>query len=702
MKLLLACIFALSAGAVPALADNGGLPDTLPKVQATLVPERIGVVPGGKVTIALNEVIRKNWHTYWRNPGDAGAPTTIMWHLPSGWTAGAVQWPYPKRLPVAQLMDFGYEGQVALLSDLTAPRDAQPGGTANISADVNWLVCSDVCVPESAHLSLSLPVVPREPPANATAASLFAATRAHLPERSPWTARYDAADKRFALLIEHPVAAQELPRTAEFYPYDDGIVEAAAPQRLETNASGLVLESSPGSKLISAAKRQAVRDISGLLVLTSASGAISSYEVQAQPGVVAAATPIAISSDGFSLVFALLSAVLGGLILNLMPCVFPVLSMKALALAAKSDHPRDSRQQGLAYGAGAILTFVLLAGALLVLRSAGDALGWGFQLQQPGFVAALALLMFMIGLNLSGLYEIRVAADAGSRLASRRGVVGSFFTGALAVVVAAPCTAPFMGAATGYALTADPISALSIFAALGAGFAAPFMALAFAPALLRRIPRPGPWMLILRRVLAFPMYGAGVWLAWVLSLQAGPQGVLALLGSALLLAFALWLVGEEMAVTRLVWLRRAAAGLAAAGAIFAVVGISSAPASSGNDKLPGQLAYQPFSAAKLAELQQSGRPVFVNATAAWCITCLVNERLALSTADVARVFANHNVAALKADWTNQDPGITTLLASHSRSGVPLYLYYPPRATTPVVLPQLLTPATVIATVDKGG
>lgn len=700
MKLLLACIFVLAIGAAPASAENGGLPDNVPKVQATFVPERVGVAPGSTVTIALKEVIRKNWHTYWRNPGDAGAPTTIMWHLPSGWTAGAVQWPYPKRLPVAALMDFGYEGQVALLTDLTAPRDAQPGSTADISADVNWLVCSDVCIPESRHLSLNLPVMAHEPPADSSVAGLFATTRGHLPQKSPWAAHYDAADKRFALLIEHPLAAQELPREAVFYPYDDGIVEAAAPQRLETNASGLVLESSSGAKLASAAKRQVVRDISGLLVLTSASGATSSYELQAQPGPVAAATPVAIPSDGLSLIFALLSAVLGGLILNLMPCVFPVLSMKALALAGKPDHPQDSRRQGISYGAGAVLTFVMLAGVLLALRSAGHALGWGFQLQQPVFVAALALLMFVIGLNLSGLYEIRMTANPGSRLASRRGVAGSFFTGALAVVVAAPCTAPFMGAATGYALTANPVPALSIFAALGAGFAAPFVALAFAPALLRRIPRPGPWMLRLRRILAFPMYGAAVWLTWVLSLQAGPPGVLALLGAALLLALALWLVGEEMAAARLVWLRRAAAGLAVAAAITAVVGISPAPVSA-NDQTPGRLAYEPFSAAKLAELQQSGRPVFVNATAAWCITCLVNERLALSTADVARVFADHNVAALKADWTNQDPAISDLLAGHSRSGVPLYLYYPPRAATPVVLPQLLTAATVIAAVNKG-
>lgn len=701
MKLLFACIFACTLSAIPASAENGAPPDNLPKVNATLLPERTGVAPGGQVTIALKEVIRKNWHTYWRNPGDAGAPTTITWHLPKGWTASAVQWPYPKRLPVAQLMDFGYEGQVALLTDISVPRDAQPGATAQISADVNWLVCSDVCVPEGDHLSLSLPVVAVEPPADATVASLFASTRAHLPQKSTWPARYDASDNRFALLIEHAFAPRELPREASFYPYDDGMVEAAAPQRLEQNDSGIVLESAPGNKLASPQKRQTVRDISGLLVLTAASGAISSYELQAKPGPVVAAAPVSPPPSGsLSLAFALVSAVLGGLILNLMPCVFPVLSMKALALAAKPDDPHEARQEGLAYGAGAILSFVVLAGILLALRSAGAALGWGFQLQQPVFVATVALLMFVIGLNLSGLFEIRLAANPGNGLASRRGPIGSFFTGVLAVVVAAPCTAPFMAAATGYALAADAAWALAIFAALGAGFAAPFAALAFAPGLLRRIPRPGPWMLLLRRILAFPMYGAAIWLTWVLSLQAGPQGVLALLAAALLVAFALWFAGEQIIAGK-VWVRRAAAGLAIAGAIVAVAGISSAPAS-GSDKTPGQLAYEPFTAARLAELQQAGRPVFVNATAAWCITCLVNERLALSAGDVAKAFADHKVAALRADWTNQDPAVTDLLVRQSRSGVPLYLYYPPHAATPVVLPQILTAATVVAAVNKGG
>lgn len=703
MTRLLACTFALLFGALPVAAQTGGLPDNLPKVQVALVAERPGVASGGAVTIALSETIRKNWHTYWRNPGDAGAPTTIAWHLPPGWTAGPVQWPYPKRLPIGPLMDFGYDGQVALLSDLTAPQDAKPGSSADIAADVNWLVCdfAAVCIPESAHLSLRLPVMANTPPADAMAAGLFASTRAHLPQKSPWTARFDAGDQRFALLIERPLAAQPLPREAEFYPYDDGMVEAAAPQRLGTNVSGLVLESAPGYKLASAAKRQGVGAVPGLLVLTSASGLTSAYELEARPGAVPAATPIAATADRISLAIALLSAFVGGLILNLMPCVFPILSMKALALAAKPDQPQEARRLGLAYGIGVILSFVLLASVLLALRFTGAALGWGFQLQQPAFVAALAILMFVIGLNLSGLYAIRIPANSGSALASRQGLAGSFFTGVLAVVVATPCTAPFMGAATGYALTANAALALAVFAALGTGFAAPFVALAFAPGMLRKIPRPGAWMVMVRQLLAFPMYGAAIWLTWVLSLQAGSQGVLTLLSAALLVTFALWLIGEGVGSPSFGWVRRATAGLALAGAILLVAAISTASQPT-TDGTAGQLGYQPFSAERLAELQQSGQPVFVNATAAWCITCLVNERLALTGAGVAKAFADHKVAALKADWTNQDPSITDLLASYGRSGVPLYLYFPPHAATPVVLPQLLTAATVIAAVNKGG
>lgn len=702
MKWVVTAFLAL-LGASSAFAQSGALPDNKPKVVASLIPERAAISPGGTLSIALKQVIRKDWHTYWVNPGDSGAATTVTWHLPPGWTAGPLQWPYPERLPVGPLMNFGYEDQVALISDLTAPQDTQPGSTADIGADVSWLVCSDVCIPEDTHLSLRVGVDANPPAPDAAAARLFAGTRAHLPKTSLWTARFDAGDRRFALLLQNPAFAEVPPQRATFFPYADGMIEAASPQRLGTNRDGLVIEAAPGYKLGVADKRRDVAEVGGVLVLADAAGKETAVDVRARPGPVAAATPVNAPAGDLSLGIALVFAFLGGLILNLMPCVFPVLSMKALALAGERDRG-EARASGFAYAAGVELSFVGLAGVLLALRSAGTILGWGFQLQQPGFVACLALLMFAVGLNLSGLYEFSVASNAGGKLAARGGLIGSFFTGVLAVLVATPCTAPFMGTAAGYALVATPAVSLVVFAALGAGFAVPFLVISLLPAVRGVLPRPGAWMGTFRQVLAFPMYGAAVWLIWVLNLQAGPDAVLAALAGAVLLSFGLWLFGRMGPETGARPVRSLLTLLiVASAALLAAAGGSGAtPAdSAGGVQTSESLSYEPFSAEKLAALQESGRPIFVNATAAWCITCLVNERLALSGERLKHSFAAHNVAALKADWTNQDAGVTELLARHGRSGVPLYLYFPPHAVTPVVLPQLLTESSVVSTVEKG-
>ncbi|HXJ00845.1 MAG TPA: thioredoxin family protein, partial [Micropepsaceae bacterium] len=574
------------------------------------------------------------------------------------------------------------------------------------TADVMWLVCSDVCIPEDTQLTLPLSVTATPPPADAKTATLFADARAKLPHAAPWPAVYDAGDKRFALLVQSPELAKAAPREVAFYPYTDGFVESAAPQTLGTSDKGFVIQSATGYKLATQEKRKGAGKFEGLLVLTGADGRVDALNVEAEPGSVPASSVTLHdnASADVGLIQALVFAFLGGLILNLMPCVFPVLSMKALALAAKREAPDKAKLSALSYGAGAVLSFVALAAGLILLRSGGASLGWGFQLQQPIFVTALALLMFAVGLNLSGLYEIGGGrlSNVGGTLAGRDGSLGSFFTGVLAVVVATPCTAPFMGAAMGYALTTNGAVALAVFAALGLGFAAPFMVLGFWPAALRVLPRPGAWMTTLRQVLAFPMYGAAIWLVWVLSQQAGSDGVLAVLAAALALAFGLWIYGRSQTAdgTR----RRmgfAAAALAVLGAIVLVplAGAGVRPSGSANAAPQGAFAYEPFSAAKLQSLRDEGRPVFVNATAAWCITCLVNEKVALSGGKLAEAFSARKVAALKADWTNQDSEITSLLASQGRSGVPLYLYYAPGAEKPAVLPQLLTESTVLAALD---
>jgi thiol:disulfide interchange protein DsbD len=707
MKRVLVAVVVLGLSLIglagPSLAQSGALPDSEKKVKATLISEHPAIAPGATVTVALKEEIRDKWHTYWVNPGDAGAPTTLDWQLAPGWKASAIQWPYPVQLPVGPLMDFGYEKEVALLVDVTAPADAKPGETASLKAHAMWLVCSDVCVPEDEEVALSLPIAAQVPPADPKTAGLFADTRAKLPHASPWNAVYDAGDKRFAILIKSPELVAARPQKAIFYPYTDGYLEGAVLQKAGTAEGGLVIEAATGFKLGTKEKRAAVDRVGGVLVLTGADGRVDALEIQATPGSVPANSVLLTSTSDIGFAEAVLFAFLGGLILNLMPCVFPVLSMKVLALAGKATAPEKAKLMAVSYGAGVVASFTALGAVLIAFKGTGAAVGWGFQLQEPAFVLALALLMFAVGLNLSGLYEVGggALAGAGQKFAGREGALGSFFTGVLAVLVATPCTAPFMAAGLGFALAASAPSALAVFVALGFGFAFPFVLLGLWPHALRLLPKPGAWMTTLRQALAFPMYGAAGWLVWVLSQQVGPDGVLSTLAAGLVLAFGLWLFGRSQETTGK---KRTAGYVAAALAVLGAIafvpasGFTATQTRAAIAEGGGELGYESYSAAKLAGLRAEGRPVFVNATAAWCITCLVNEKVALSGDAVSKAFADHKVAALKADWTNRDSEITALLASQGRSGVPLYLYFRPGSETPVVLPQILTPSSVLAAI----
>ena len=399
----------------------------------------------------------------------------------------------------------------------------------------------------------------------------------------------------------------------------------------------------------------------------------------------------------------LLFAFLGGLILNLMPCVLPILAMKALALANVAHGDRgEARREGLAYGIGAILSFVALGLAVVALRAGGAEVGWGFQLQDPAAVAAFALLVFAVGLNLSGVFEFSGGITTGDSLTRRGGAVGSFFTGVLAVAVAAPCTAPFMAAALGYALTQSAAIALAVFFALGIGFALPFVLIGLAPGLLRVFPKPGAWMIVFKQLLAFPMYAAAVWLVWVLTQGTGTTALVAILGGMILLAFAAWAWSAS---------RYAGARWRVAGAVFALLGLIGALASlviiHGENVPPAAapaevagIPSEPYTAANLADLRAQKRAVFVDATAAWCITCMVNEKVALANDRVRNTFAQKHIAYLIADWTNRNAEITALLAANGRSGVPLYLYYAPGAANPVVLPQILTEDEVVKTIGQ--
>jgi thiol:disulfide interchange protein DsbD len=666
---------ALLLAAAPAFAQEGL------KVHARLVAEDKAVAPGGSITVALEEKIAEHWHTYWKNPGDAGAPTEIQWTLPPGWKADAIQWPRPKRLPVGPLMDYGYEGTPWLLTKLTAPADAS--GTVTIKAAVSWLVCEQICIPEDATLTLILPVGKQE--ADPAVAKDFAAARALLPVASPWKTTY-ALGQNLDLYIAAPSLVAAHPKSADFFPDRAGLIKNAAPQTIGYAKDGLVLRLAPGKKVSGV--------LEGLLVLTSTDGSIQALEVAAPAGAVPPAqfNTASAASGELTLWLAMLFALVGGLILNVMPCVLPILAMKALSLAnhgAKNNN--QGRNESFAYAAGAVLSFAALGLAIVLLQAGGESIGWGFQLQSPVAVAGFALLVFAVGLNLSGLFEVG-SITAGEGLAGRSGLPGAFFTGVLAVAVAAPCTAPFMAAALGFALSQDAASALLVFVSLGLGFSLPFLIFGIWPRALSFIPRPGPWMLTFKQFLAFPMYGAAAWLAWVLSQQAGPSGVAILLGAAIALALGAWLWGVTRNLTSLGRVIGAlAALLVLLAGLYGVSRLNNAAAAPVQTSKAGTA----YSADKLASLRAANRPVFIDATAAWCITCLVNEEAVLSRDSVKSAFAAKNIAYLIADWTNRDPQVTALLKDNGRSGVPLYLYYAPGAKAPIILPQILTERVVM-------
>jgi thiol:disulfide interchange protein DsbD len=670
---------------VPAAAQI----DSAPKVQARLIAETDEIAPGGTVTVALAQNIRREWHTYWVNPGEAGLPTELKWSLPKGWRAGAIEWPYPKRLPVGPLMNYGYEGKVWLLTKLTAPRDAKPGDVVNLKAAASWLVCQEVCIPEDRTLTLPLTVTSSPTAPYATVAEQFAAARAKIPSASPWPATFHLGDQ-LDLFLASPALAKAQLKDAAYFPLASGAIVDFAPQTFSTVDNGEVLHLKPTKK------PKIGSTLRGVVVLTSADGSVQALTVNAKPGVVPSAGEGTSDTAEISLALALLFALIGGVILNLMPCVLPILAMKALAIAntAHGDR-REAFVESFAYGIGAVLSFAALGLAILLLRASGEAIGWGFQLQSPVAVAGFALLVFVVGLNLSGVFEVP-GVGAGEGLTRRGGPVGAFFTGVLAVAVAAPCTAPFMAAALGYALTQSGAVALLVFLALGIGFAAPFVVIGISPTISRWLPKPGAWMQRFRQFLAFPMYATALWLVWVLSFETDAPHVLLLLALTLLVSFALWIFGSTQGrgirARALGWLALIG-GAIVTSLLLAQIG-EGAPISHATADV-SSIPSQSYSASALASLRAQHRAVFVNATAAWCITCLVNEKAAFSSNDVRDAFTSKHIAYLVADWTNRNPEITALLQAHGRSGVPLYLYFAADAAQPTVLPQVLTPGEVL-------
>lgn len=672
-------IFALIA--TPAMAQRAPT-----HIAPRLIAESDTPAAGRTVMLALAMSPEKGWHGYWANPGDAGIGPVFKWTLPAGAKAGEAQFPVPHRLLIGGLMNYVYEGDYAHLIALDIPAGLAPGTKLPIRLAVDWLACTEeICVPESGSFAIDLIV--GDGAIDGARKAQFDRWRGALPRPLGADARFQVKDGVFRIGV--PLPASATVREAYFFPLTDGAIEYAAPQTVRRDGDLLTIEvKAPGS----AASLQAVE---GVLALDRDTG----LSFKAAPGAVAAGGAL-LGSDGgaegtdglagtIAASFGL--ALLGGLLLNIMPCVFPILSLKALSLARSGEDERSARREAMAYTAGVVLVCVALGAALLGLRAAGAAAGWAFQLQDPRVILVLLLLVSAIALNLAGLFEIG-SIGVGGALASTGGAGGAFWTGALAAFIATPCTGPFMGAALGAALVLPTAAALTIFAGLGIGLALPFLLLGFVPALRRRLPRPGGWMETFRRVLSIPMFLTALGLAWILGRQAGVDGMTMGLAAALALAVALWWIGRRQSAGRPGWLALAPA---LAVAIALIVVLPRQPAQASTAEAGGILAAEPFSEARLAALQKEGRSVFVYFTADWCLTCKVNEKGAIERTEVADAFKAKQVAVLVGDWTDGDPTIGRFIESHGRSGVPLYLFYRPGAA-PQILPQVLTPSTLTA------
>jgi thiol:disulfide interchange protein DsbD len=683
--------------ALPALAQAVV---TTERVRAELLahaPE--GVQAGKPVWVGLQLAHQPEWHTYWKNSGDSGLPTELTWTLPPGIVAGDIAWPVPRKIPIGKLANYGYEGTVLLPVPLTVTPDFKPplfGGEVDIRLKANWLVCKKECIPEEGEFSLKLPV--RSTTALHT--QVFEAAFAAQPKpvavvkgiRDESTARI--AGDALEVTVHHlPVALRG--KELAFYPETGEVIDNGAAWTQSWNGAAWT------ARVPLSAQRSASPSVMPVVLGHGGEGwraelkVVGSWPATAAPATVSpaleqalrenAAAPPAAGGAAIGLAAALLGALVGGLILNLMPCVFPVLAIKVVGFTRHADDRRGHRIGGLAYTAGVVTSFALLGGLMLALRAAGEQLGWGFQLQSPLVVASLAALFTLIGLNLAGVFEFRsMLPSSMATLQAKHPVLDAFLTGVLAVAIASPCTAPFMGASLGLAISLPTAQALAIFMVLGLGMALPYLAASWVPAVARWLPRPGPWMDTFRRLMAFPMFATVAWLVWVLGRQSGVDGAGALLALLVALSMVVWaltLRGRTrvalgaVAVAGFIGLAWAAGG--------AITRPSAAPVVASADAL-----WQPWAPGRVDALLAAGQPVFVDFTAAWCVTCQYNKQTTLANREVLDAFRGANFALLRADWTRRDPAITAALAQLGRNGVPVYVIYR-QGRAPVVLSEVL-------------
>ncbi len=670
-------------------------------VTAEIVSETESVQAGGKTTIGIHFQIEKGWHLYWKNPGDSGDPPRVSWQLPKGVEAGKILWPVPTRISVGKLANFGYGGDLLLMVPLSVSRNGATirHSKLDLHARVKWLVCRDICIPGHADLTLSLPVLPkakREKPRPSVASGLFEEARRNLPIALPkaWEVLAEANSSEF--LIKVRAAGEPLSLDSYFFPdipdqIENGILQRVSggsdqPLQIRIKKSDQFNQSDQSSGRLRGLLKVGLHAYEVDLPVSQTLSELQGLELQKTGSLL---------YQNIFLLQALVMAFLGGLILNLMPCVFPVLFIKALSLVnqVSEGDKRAIKIHSLFYTFGIIFSFWLFAGLIFLFQAGGSRLGWGFQLQSPTFVSLLASVLFVFALNLFGVFEMGTSLMGfGSQLTENKGYFGSFMTGVLATVVATPCTAPFMGTALGFALSQPSLLVIgTVFTALALGLAAPYCALSLIPNLGKLLPKPGRWMETFRHLMAFPILGTVIWLYWILGIEAGPGCQLRLLIAILILSCAAWAYGRwKSFITKTIVLILVA--VAVYGQIFEF--------NRNRWVLTQSTFWQTFSRERVKSLVAQGKPVFIDFTAAWCITCKVNERIAF-TDSVMETMTRKGIVAMKGDWTNSDPEITLTLEEFGRNGVPLYvLYTGKKGRPPIILPQILTPGTVLNAIEQ--
>nr|WP_233259703.1 thioredoxin family protein [Ramlibacter sp. WS9] len=670
-----------------------------------------GIAPGKQVWVGLQLAHQPHWHTYWKNSGDSGLPTQMQWTLPMGVVAGDIAWPLPKKIPIGNLANYGYEGTVLLPVPLTITPDFKPGllGDVEVKLKAQWLVCKQECIPEEGDFTLKIP-------ARSTTALNGPAFQAALAAQPRPVAHVqgittDSVARVAGNVLE--LSVQDLPialrgKPLEFFPETAEVIETAAKWTQEWK--GAVWN----AKVPLSAQRSGSPTLMPVVLVSDGQGYRAELKVVGTWPAVAAATGVspaleaalkanagggtaaAAPAPSLTLAAALLGALLGGLILNLMPCVFPILAIKVVGFTRHADDRRGHRVAGLAYTAGVIASFVALGALMLALRSAGEQLGWGFQLQSPAVVAVLAALFTLIGLNLAGLFEFgSFLPSSVASMEARHPVVNAFLSGVLAVAVASPCTAPFMGASLGFAIGLPAVEALLVFAFIGIGMALPYLAASWVPAVARLLPRPGAWMDTFRKLMAFPMFATVAWLVWVLGQQSGIDGAGALLVLLVALAMVVWaLTLRGRARTVITAISLVSLGLLAWAAAPSITKLPPPQQQAANAE-----GWQPWEPGRVDQILASGQPVFVDFTAAWCVTCQYNKKTTLARSEVTSDLAAKKVALLRADWTRRDPAITAALAQLGRNGVPVYVFYA-AGKAPVVLSEVLSVDEVRSAIAK--